>query len=508
MTQSFVDFAAACGFASPTPAQAMVWAVAFDGHHPFSAPIPTGLRHIVPAIFGPLAHDPTTPIPPIARTTFVQVKGARVGGSRAAALRLLHLAYSVPLALAPGEEAFGLVVAPDLRLARQTLGFARGAAQANPALSRTIAADSSDAFTIRRSDGRTVAIECLPCTRGGSAVRGRSLVGAVMSEAALFRDANYVANDVDVYRALHPRIVAGGQLIVETTPWAESGLAYTLFRDNWGSPSTALAAHCPTPLMRAGDREIEARIEAERKRDPDNARREFDAVFLSGSALEFFDDRTVEAAITARPLGRPADPGARVFAAGDLGLVSDHSALAIVQAVRDKVSLLEVVELRPDGAPLKLSEVVATFAEAMKRHGVSRLMVDGWCREPAREWAEQHHVDLIDAPEGRSGKYDTYRALRDALAEGRVELPDHGRLRAQLRGITARPTSGGGMAIHSLRRGTSGHGDLVSALVLAVWQALDAPTRPQLRPETLADCFTVRTLDETPIDFSIPFDIL
>jgi hypothetical protein len=50
-----------------------------------------------------------------------------------------------------------------------------------------------------------------------------------------------------------------------------------------------------------------------------------------------------------------------------------------------------------------------------------------------------------------------------------VRLPRHDRLLRQLREVTVRPLTGGGMSVSS-PRSPGGHGDLVSALVLALWQ--------------------------------------
>jgi hypothetical protein len=63
------------------------------------------------------------------------------------------------------------------------------------------------------------------------------------------------------------------------------------------------------------------------------------------------------------------------------------------------------------------------------------------------------------------------------LREGRVvihvrQLPDGmgARLLQQLREVQGKPTSGGGMSIVHPRWSQGGHGDIVSALVLALWQ--------------------------------------
>lgn len=158
------------------------------------------------------------------------------------------------------------------------------------------------------------------------------------------------------------------------------------------------------------------------------------------------------------------------YAGGDLGLTRDSSTLAIVATHGEDLALVELLECRPEkGAPLKLSEVIATFAGVLREHGLSSFMADGWSREPAREHATREGVAIEDAPAGRNGKTQAYLATRDALREGTLRLPNEARLRAQLRSIRARPIAGGSLDISAPRR--SGHGDLVSSLVLAVWQA-------------------------------------
>lgn len=135
--------------------------------------------------------------PSEARDVVLIKKGARVGGSYLSALYALWRMLTAPLErLAPGEIAVALIVAPDLRLARQTMRFALGAARK---LGVAIESETADAFTVVRDNGQRVGCECLPATRGGSAVRGRTLLCAILSEAALFRDDSFIVNDTAIY---------------------------------------------------------------------------------------------------------------------------------------------------------------------------------------------------------------------------------------------------------------------------------------------------------------------
>jgi hypothetical protein len=465
--QAYTSFVGSLGVVF-SPAQRAFYGVAFDGVEPEA--LDAAMLAMARLLFG----DVDT-VPSLARSVVVMAKGARVGGTRFAALRLLHLALTLALlSLAPGEHAFAIIVAPDLRLARQALRYIVGAVRAVPSLARLIVGEAGkDSFTIRRPDGRHVTFECLPCTRGGSAVRGRSLVGAVMSEAAFFRDADSVVNDLELYKAILPRLIPGAQLIIESTTWLSQGLLYDLHRDNFGAPESALVGHCPTRLLRADDARTMAIIASEEKRDPDAAALEFgDRLFISGGATIFLEPVWIERAVNVQRPDVVFAPNHARGAGADVGLIKDSSAIGVVSCHANQFELLALEELRPKkGEPLKLSAVIAAFALVLRAHGLAEFLADGHVREPAREFADHEKIQIVGAPEGRAGKEQTYLLLQGLFREGRISLPDHPRLLAQLRAVVARPAPGGGFVFTSPRRASGGHGDLVSALVLAVFAA-------------------------------------
>jgi hypothetical protein len=470
----FFDFATRILGFQPTPAQRVYMLVAIDDVAPCD--LEGEDRELARQLFGDVDE-----VPLAARDVIVLVKGARIGGSYLGGVYLLWRALVADVSgLAPGETATSLVVGPDLRLARQALRYARGAVESVAELAAMVVGDTTDSFTLEREDGHRVVLEALPATRGGSALRGRSLLAVQLTEACFFRDEDSGAvNDSDVFRAVLPRILPGGNCILESTPWLEVGLTYELFRDNFGEPKTALAVHAPTSLMRPDMRTL-LLIAKERARDPDNAAREFDAQFLAGGAGVLFDPASINLAVDeARPLVVAASADATTGWGADLALVSDSSALAGVARVGESsYELLEIVERRPEkGAPLKLSSVIRDFAAVLKGHGASSFTADGHVREPAREFAEAENITIDAAPEGREGKAQTYLFVAKLLREGRLRLPRHPRLLAQLRAIVSRPMPGGGYAISSPRRpGGGGHGDLVSALVLAIHAASEGGT--------------------------------
>jgi hypothetical protein len=456
----FVPFVEALGV-RPSPAQRVLWEVIADGTQPED--LPEHERAIARQLFGEV-----DTIPPELLAVVAIVKGGRIGGSYFAALRLIHLAVTVRLALAPGEQASALIVAPDLRLAKQAFRYVAGAIDSVPELGALEVRRTEDAIAIQREDGQLVAIECLPATRGGSALRGRTLVGVLLDEAAYFRDESAAVNDADIYRAVAPRVVPGGQLLISSTPWAEMGLLFDLFQANHGAPKTCVAARAPTLLMRTDDPNTIRHVERETERDPQTAAQEFGAEFMGRGAGTFFDGAAIDRAIDPT-LTIPGPRLPRMAAGVDPGFSRDASAFVATGSDGDRFAVVEVDELRPEkGKPLQPSAVVVRWAELARRLGLGSVLSDVHYRESLREHFGAQRIGLEPVPEGQIGKRAMYERTRALLNEGKLRLPNHPRLIRQLREVIGKPTPGGGFSIMSPRR-AGAHGDLVSALVAAVY---------------------------------------
>jgi hypothetical protein len=294
-----------------------------------------------------------------------------------------------------------------------------------------------------------------------------------MDECAFFRDQNYQVCDAEVFRAITPRILPGGMVVLASTPWAEAGLLFEEFTRNYEHPVTGLAVHAPTLLLR-DDSHTQGMVERERLRDGDNARREFDAEFMPyGSAL-FFDGRAIERACSTED-APPRTGGAESATIGaDLGLVADSTAFVAVRCVDGIYTVTDVLDLRPrPGQPLRLSSVVHEGARFAARHGACGALVDHHVLEPAREHAPRGFT-LQPVAGGASTKLERFVTVRNLLNEGRIRIPpEHLRLATQLREVISKPVSGAGVQIVLPRRGGV-HGDVASAFVLAVWHAHQA----------------------------------
>ncbi|HEX3594011.1 MAG TPA: hypothetical protein VHU80_02885 [Polyangiaceae bacterium] len=438
-----------------------------------------------------LIWGPVDRIPKAARRVFVQAKGRDVAGTKLGAERCGHLGLTLPLSrIGRDELAYVIFIGPKMRHARVGLRFALAALKSHAV---RIEDESRDGFTIVRGDGRRVRFECFAAARGGDTVRGVPVVAALLDEAAFHLDeATGVVNAEANFAAIIPRLLPGGQILIVSSVWAESGLLYSEFTKNWGHPLTAMAAHCPTLVMR-DDPETIAMVAAERERDPENAKREFDAEFLGGGAGLFFPNVAITASMfpDLYPLSE-APAGSIVGVGADIALVKDSSAIGAVYAEEGGFRIGEMLELRPArGAPLKLSEVIRTFCAFTRRHGARTFTADHHAIEPARE----HLIDgvsIVPAPGGQDGKESTYVEAKKALVEGRLRIPgEYKRFAEQARAVVATARSGGGVAISSPRRGGA-HGDLVSAFVLALLAAQQASQPHDMRVAGCRRGFTER----------------
>lgn len=480
----FTEFCSEIGI-TLEPGQLVTCKVAFDGVDPCD--LPPDERELARSIFGNVDRFTDQQ-----RRIFAAACGRRAGKTRLfTAMRLLHLGLTTDLSkVAPGEAGYGIIVAPTKDQAKESLAYIKGAMLSVPSLAAALAAgiDNTDRIEIRVR-GIRVAWIVVGANARGTTLRGKTAFGASLEEAAFFRDeASGVVNDQDIFDALDPSVVTGGQIMVPSSPWSMTGLLWNLFSRNHGHPVDAIAAKAATVLMRS-DPEIHARVAAAYARNAEKAKREFGAEFMSGGLFTFFDKTLIEATLTDELyISTPGD----VLAAGsDLGFVRNSSALVIAARRGKLVHLPGLYERLPaSGAPLRPGETVGAFADALRGWGLDTVMADGHYRETMREHLDTHKMYVLDAPGGGQGKTDVFGAFRELLVDGRLRIPrGHEltpRLVRQLEEVSAKPLAGGTLSISSPTWTDGAHGDLAAAAILAAYQEHGTEVRgapPVLTPE-------------------------
>lgn len=426
------------------------------------------------------------------RTVAVQAGGRGGKTSRLLAPKALHAAWCTPLpTLAAEEHAVALIVSSDLVFAKQALSFCTGYVHASPVLSAALVGEpSTESLTLRRPDGRLVDVRVRAAGVRGKGGRAFTLVAALFDEYCFFYDDSGAVNDREIYRACSPRIVPGGQLWMVSTPWIESvGVLEEELASNFGTHEETLAVRGVGTRALNPTWDPTGEIEAkERRNDPDNADREIDAKPLTSGSNHYFSREAIEAAfLESLPQQAERVEGHTYSAGGDTGFKRNSSALAIVEAVpaegargeRLRLALLEERKPLP-GLPLQPKAVASDFADLMLGYGARAFVTDSHEVDAVRAAMVAKHVSVETAPDPAVA----FVALRDAMHEGRLELPPNARLRAQLRAVVSRPMPGGGTQIYSPKTSDGSHGDLASALARAAWKAsqLTPGAKPRSRP--------------------------
>lgn len=455
-----------------TPGQSVIAKVAFGNLDPED--LEGEERELAITMFGGLHRVPQ------AAKRYVCLRLGRGSGKTT-----LCSAYSVYVAVTadlrrcgPGDVPYVVTVAPDKPTAQLSIRMAREMIRGQKALERLVTADDTTSITIRRPDGRLVKMEAFAATRGGSAIRGRTIIGFLLDEAEFFTsnsDGNreYSINDEDIFRALKPRLLPNGKGMLVSTPWPVETLMGRLFEENWGNPKTAVAIKAPTVLVRGNDPEIIAMVDEEMEKDPENARRELFCELDHYGSGEFFDTHALQTSLDkVYEYPQPFNPKWPVAVGCDFGFTRDSSAIAVVQFDGTYYRTVYLEELRPSaGKPLSPKAVFKRFSEVAKRYAVSGVISDGYYREAVKEAMQDANLSIFDAPEGSKGKADVFQRTRSVLHEGLCKLPDiqiGRRLIQQAKLVTSKPSPGGTVTIKIPRKVGLGHGDLVSAWTLAV----------------------------------------
>lgn len=308
------------------------------------------------------------------------------------------------------------------------------------------------------------------------AVSGPTVICLVADEAAKWRDDDTGANPAtEVLRSVRPAMATqvNAHEFMLSSPWSTLDAHHDAFEE--GDTDEQMVAYAPTWV--ANPTISEARTH-ELEKDLPTWEREYKAIPMGSSEVHFFDHRMVdEAASSGLVLPLVPKAGAVVTAGGDLAFVRDCAALAFVhrygawESDESRYIVAELYDRKPEaGAPLVPGDVIGDFAGKLAANHVEKLMADGHYRMSAVEHLEKHGMHFLSAPEGQGGKAETYTRARILLHGRRLEISAHAGLVRQFKEVTSKPTPGGGLAIRSPQKAGGGHGDLLSAVVLALWQ--------------------------------------
>jgi len=398
------------------------------------------------------------------------IVGRRGGKSLIAALLAVYAALfrDYRAHLAPGERATVMVLAADKKQARTVHRYVRGFIKAVPMLEREVERETQEEIELRC--GTSIEIH----VSSHRTVRGYTAGLVVADEVAHWpTDVEGARSDIETVRALRPTLatIPGSMLIGVSTPYARKGVLWEAYSKHWAQDGDVL-------VWRATSREMnptldQAEVDRALEEDESAARAEYFAEFRSD--VETFIPREAIAAVTIPgrhelPPSRQHTYSAFCDPSGGGGRDSFTLAIAHFEPAREQdgvhipgKAVLDVVrEARPPFSP---EAVVLDFVAVLKRYGVSYVTGDRF----GGTWpSERFYLHGVGYQESRQNRSELYLSLLPMLTCGRVELLDHPRLLAQLRGLERHTSRIGKDSVDHAR---SQHDDVANSVAGALVNA-------------------------------------
>lgn len=385
------------------------------------------------------------------------VIGRRGGKSFIVALIAVFLACFRDYAqhLAPGERGTVMVIAADRKQARVIMRYVKGLLEGVPMLRRMIVAQRGEAIELSNR------IDIEIHTGSFRAVRGYTVVAALLDEVAFWRSEESANPDKEIVNALRPAMatIPDSLLIGLSSPYARRGVLYDAWAQHFGKPSDVLVIQAESRTMNPSlPQSVVDRAYSE---DPASAAAEYGAQFRSdveGFLQPEWIDRAIESGITELP---PAQ-GVNYFAFADpSGGASDSFTLGIAHVEQERFILDLCRGRRP---PFDPKAVVLDYAVILKRYGCHRVIGDRYAGEWVPSAFREHSISYETSELVKS---DIYLNAEPLFATGAVQLLDQRQLLTELRQLERRTGSSKDRIDHPPR----GHDDLANAACGALWLA-------------------------------------
>lgn len=371
------------------------------------------------------------------QTEVTVIAGRRSGktGKIAAPIAVFEAfrAHDVP----PGEQAYVLLLAPQLSQARIAFRFILKYIQSSPILSKRVRRVTKNEITF---DNRII-ISCHPCSY--VAVRGITIVAVICDEMAFWCHKETAANpEHEILEALRPGMatVRRPKLIKISTPFRKEGILFSEFQRRteldfpvWQVPTSEMNPAISTKIL---DR---ARV-----RDEQTFRREFMAEFCE-DVISWIDPETLEACVIRNRRELPRLAGGTYLAVIDPGFRHSDFALAILQRRSDgKIVLCRIVRWRgTKKAPLGLEWVCRQIQQQLGEFSLNRVIGDQFCVEAINQELGKLGIVYEEICFGTHTRGLIFGNLRHLLNQRKIELLDSPELLSELRSLDELKTDRG-----------------------------------------------------------------
>jgi hypothetical protein len=386
---------------------------------------------------------------------FAAVVGRRGGKSRAMATLATYIAglcdhYD---ALVPGERGVLLCVALDQRVAKIILDYAEACFERSPILKQLIVNRTADALELANG----ITLEVRPASF--RKLRGPTYIAVVADELAFwYVDTAYANPDVEILNAVEPGLATtGGPLILASSPHARRGVLWEVFKRHYGAGGDPLilVAHGASRTLNPSlpQRVVDRALEKDRAR----ATAEYLAQFRT-DVEGFVTLEVIESCVGDHREMLPAAGVTYSAFVDPSGGSEDAMTLAIAHRTTrpdERVIVDAIREVRPPFSP---SAVVDDFAVLLRSYRVSKVVGDHYGGEFVKEPFRKHGISYEVCKQPKS---DLFRDMLPLLNSGRITLPRHDRLIAQIVGLERRVSRAGR---DSIDHAPGGHDDIANAV--------------------------------------------
>jgi len=397
--------------------------------------------------------------------TFVLRCGRRAGKGRIASIIAtfeatvnanVHLA-----AVPPGETCHVVIVATSQRQASIVKKYCR-ANLSRPGLAPLVVRETETEIELRSG----VSILCLPAS--AAAVRGLATPVIILDEAAHFLGRDQSPLDVSaIWDALIPGSASFPQakICVLSTPRWSVGWFYDLCKLAGSNKYQDMRAyHASTAEMNPG---VPASfLAAEAEKDPPNFAREYLADWDSGIGA-LFGAPFIQAAVREQgDLTYRADAGRYVLAV-DSGFVSDSFACLAAHREPDGMIVVDrVLGWRGSHTqPVLLDSTLDAVAALSAAYGGCPCIIDQYGAAIIEQGLVRRGVQVLARPWTAENKELSATAARRAMFAGKLSIPAHADLVAQLSSLESRPLPTGRVRIAAP---AGGHDDYAMAALAAI----------------------------------------
>lgn len=335
-------------------------------------------------------------------------------------------AWTVPLRLNPGQEAYALISAPTKKLSIRAKQNVAGLVQTSTVMRAHMISTAVETTKLRRPDGTVVSIEVT--AKGPLGGRAGTCVFYGADEAEFFPKDGGAYDLEEELKGAGQRVATGGVIAVVSTPLidGEGYMQRTIATERGRHVAVLCIEKVWTSELNPNWDPDGAKEAAYRAEYGDEAAdREYRAVPLARGTRRFFDAKKLREAL--ERLAPKDAPIVGVGAGSDLGMRRDGCVLVVVR--RHNNSIISVPSTgmhtaHPSDSNLIPSVVLGEFGVVARGLDAAGIAADGVYAESYREEINKHGLAFLDMPVGAHAKVALWMALAQVIGDDRLALGD------------------------------------------------------------------------------------